>query len=431
MSKKFSLKKFIIILVTSCLLISAPVLGIYTSLSNPIYASDDLYEELKRLEEELARIKREKVDLENKMNQEKSTQSSLTAQIYQLSNSIASLELDIAEKETDILKKETEIKILEEDITEARHQIKGIESDVEELEETASDIIKTIYIDSKTNSVIDILLTSEQSKSFVSQVQYHTALGNQEQNILEELQDEKDSLEEQKQKMEDDKLEIEKLAEQIRIQKEELEKDKEQMSAQVAQKNRLLQDSRIAATYYGQQHSSLTDEEMKKEAEMDYILQQIVLSATKPKGYAVREQIVAVQGNNGCSTGPHTHFGMAFNVGDSIDSWDWVNPCSHLPSRNFWWGTCGGSGEHRYPYNDPFYSSRGYSWYHMGLDLIAGPDKYVRASHDGYFFEETSSCSSSWCRYGCSTPIQTCVKICEALDCKTGWVSIYCHVNFL
>lgn len=414
------------------ILLSAPVLGLLTADIFPVKAEeDDLYDELKRLEEELARIKREKVDLDTKIEGEKDLQGSLSAQIYSLTNSIAKLQLDIEEKEIDIEKKETEIKILEEEITEARQQIGHIGGDVSELEDTANDIIKTIYVESKTNSIIDILLASDAGQSFMSQIQYHTALGTHDQNTLEELQHEQKILEEQKKSMENDKLEIEKLAEQIKKQKELLEKDREQLSAQKSQKNNLLANSKVAAAYYGSMYDNLTDEEMKKEAELDYVLQQIVLSATKPKGYAVKGQIIAVEGNNGCSTGPHTHFGLAIDVGDYINDSDWVNPCSYFPYAVFNWGVCSGNNEISYPYHSPLYSFRGYLWYHKGIDFVAGSNKYVYASHDGYYFEENAPCSNSWCSVGCKGPINPCVKVCEDLTCKTGKVSIYCHVNFL
>jgi peptidoglycan hydrolase CwlO-like protein len=391
----------------------------------------DLYDDLEDIEEELAEIKRQMQDLNNKIASEEQLQNTLAGQIYSLTNSIAQLELEIKEKELDIEKKETQIKILEEDITEAELLIENIEGDVDTLQATADDILKTIYIESKTNSLIDILLQTEEGQSFISQIQYHTALGARDQNALENLESEKNILESEKKEMESNKLEVEKLAEQIKNQKEDLEKDQESLSSQKAQKNQLLQDSQIAAAYYGGLYENLTDEEMKKEAEMDYILQQIALSATKPSGYAVKGQIIATQGNNGCSTGPHTHFGMAKDVGGYIDDGDWVNPCSYLPYHSFWYGTCSGNGSIRYPYNDPFYSSRGYSWYHKALDLVAGSNKYVYAAHDGYYFEETPPCSNSWCSVGCKGPTNPCIKVCESVDCKSGKLTIYCHVNFL
>jgi hypothetical protein len=282
----------------------------------------------------------------------------------------------------------------------------------------------TIYIESKTNSAIDILLTSDETKSFVSQIQYHTALGTYDQNALMNLQSEKQTLENQKQKLEDDKLEIETLTEQIKIQKENLEKDKENLSAQKVQKNQFLQNSQVAAEYYKSQYDNLTDEEIKKEAQLDYILQQLIDSATKPKGYVVKGQKIAVQASNGCSTGPHTHLGLAV---DGV----WSNPCSYLTYYNFTWIECGGDGSIRYPYNGTFYMSQYYKSYHQALDLVAGSDKYVYASHDGYFFEENAPCSNSWCRVGCKTSTNPCAKVCEDISCKKGKTTIYCHVNFL
>jgi len=428
------LKKVCILITIFSLSIGTILLGRSFSSRETVHAQtiteEDLYEELERLEEELVKIKQEKENFNQKIEGEKALQGSLTTQIYDLSNNISEIELNVKEKETDIMKKETETKILEEEITEARKFIERIESDVSTLEQTAQDIITTIYIETKTNSIIDILLSSAESTSFLSQIQYHTALGKNDQNTLSDLNYEKNLYEQEKSKLEDNKIEIEKLAEQIKKQKEGLEKDREQLSLQIGQKNTLLTDSQVAATYYGSQYENLSDEEKKKEAELDYILQQIVNSATKPKGYAVAGQIIATEGNNGCSTGPHTHFGYSKGLGN------WVDPCNYLPYDQFQWGVCSGNGEIDYTYNSPRYSSRGYYYNspddrHQAIDLIAGPDKSVRAAHDGYYFEETPPCNNNWCWAGCKTSTNPCVKVCEDVECQSGKISIYCHVNFL
>ena len=427
MKRKKDIIKVCVIFLTFVSILITPILGANYNKTQKVEASeiDELYKQLEELEKQLTLIKQQKIDLGNKIDQEQALQGSLTVEINNLSNNISKLELDIKEKEVEIEKKETKIKILEEDITEKGLLIDNIKGDVKDLQLTANDIVKTIYVDSKTNSIIDILLNAGVTESFFSQIQYHTALGTYDKNALETLRQEKGLLEDEKESLEDNKIEVEILAEQVSKQKENLEKDREQLATQKVQKNQMLQNSQVAAAYYGQQHANLSDEEKKKEAELNYVLQQIIQNPTKPKGYAVKGQIIAKEGNNGCSSGPHTHFGFA------IGRDNWKNPCTYLPTEQFNWGTCSGTGEIGYPYKNPFYSSRGYTWYHQALDLYAGTDKYVRAAHDGYYFEETPPCSNSWCYVGCNTSTNPCIKLCEDLNCQTGKISIYCHVNFL
>jgi len=403
----------------------------------------ELQEELERLQRELEEIQRQKQQAQNALNAEKNKQGSLTSQISILAAEIAEKEIEIKEVETEILKNETQIKILEEEITDTQKSIENLEKKVSELEAAASEILKAIYIDSKTHSFIDILLDSEESESFISQVQYHTALGTHDQNTLAELQQDRTQLEEAKIKLESDKLETEKLAEMVSQQKEDLEKQKESLNSQIAQKNKLLQDSKIASSYYGQEYNNLSDDQKRKEAEMDYIIQLLANTSTKPKGYVVKGQAIATEASNGCSTGPDTHFGIALNDANPyISSEEWVDPCTYatyrLPYYGFGWGSCGSGSTNdaddskpRYPYAGTFYSSRGYSWYHKALDLYAGYGRTVYAAHDGYYFEEPGSCSNSWCSVGCKSATNPCVKVCKNYDCTNGPVSIYCHVNFL
>lgn len=419
--KRLVLTVFFITIMLSLTLFSI-YLGRSTSDGSEVSASDDLYDELERLEEELAEIGRQKRDLEQQIENEEDYQNELSAQIYNLSNSISQLELDIKEIELDVEHKETEIKILEEEITEAELQIAGIEKDVNVLEETAEDIVRNIYVESRTNSMIDLFLASKDSKSFMSQLQYHTSIGEHDQNTLQKLQKDKQIIQEQRDKMAENKVEVEKLAEQIRIQKEQLEKDQEQLAAQKSQKNRLLQDSEIAEAYYDDQYNRLSDEEKKTLAELDYVLQQLVNTPTKPKGYVVKGQVIATEASNGCSTGAHTHYALLYNG-------VWSDPCRYLPYKS---GLCGSGNMLGWPYNGPFWMSRGFTkGGHEALDLYKGWGSQVVASHNGYFFEETSSCSNSWCTYGCSTPYNTCAKVCENANCQGGKVTLYCHVNFL
>jgi peptidoglycan hydrolase CwlO-like protein len=428
------------ILLCSTVLLFTPILSLYTSSPSPVEASDidDLYDQLDEIEKELAKIRKDQQDLNNKIGNEEALQSSLAAQIRNLSNSIALLELDIMEKETDILLKETEIKILEEEITDARNLIESIEEDVEKLEATASDIIKTIYIDSKTNSIIDLLLLSEQSQSFFSQLQYYTALGSREQNTLEELQEEKARLEEQKQKLEDNKIEIEILAEQIRKQKEDLEKDKEQLSAQKAQKNKLYAQSQQTVASYNDLLESLSEDEKIKLAQQAKLQQELFdqIGEIHSGQYVIKGTIIGKEGQTGYAFGEHLHFTI---TRDGLRYWGDLspycaaygcnpNPCNYLPPGV---GGCGVAGSPlewpmRGCYNlTSSWGPRclsGHCSFHDAIDLSycwsqKYTSDYIYATHNG------------WIQYGVMSDGCKYAVICENHNCNIGYKSGYFHLE--
>lgn len=432
-------KTFYILLFTSILVIT-PIVGLAASPKQVAEASeiDDLYNDLEEIEKELAKIKKNKQDLNSKIDGEESLQNSLAAQIRTLSNTISLLELDILEKETEIMKKETEIKILEEEISDARQQIQSIEKKVEELEATATDIIKTIYIDSKTNSVIDLFLLSDQSKSFFTQMQYHTALGNREQNTLSELQIEKEALEEQKQKLQDNKVEIEKLAEQIKLQKEELEKDKEQLSAQKAQKNKFYAQSQQNVASYNSLLESLSEEEKIKLALQAKLQQELFnkIGEINSGQYVIKGTIIGKEGQTGYAFGEHLHFTI---TKDGLRHWGELspycaaygcnpNPCNYLPPGV---GGCGVAGSPLdwpmkgcYNLTSPWGSRclSGHCSFHDAIDLSycwsqKYTNDYIFAAHDG------------WIQYGVMSDGCKYAVICENHNCKIGYKSGYFHLE--
>ncbi len=432
-------KLFFLTVIFSIIFISPFFIKISNLNGNSIEASsDDLYEELERLKKELAQIEKDKQDLNSRIDSEKSLQNSLSAQIYNLNNSIAELELNIKEKEVDIEKKDTEIKILEEEITEAKQQIDNIGKDVSELEDTANDIIKTIYVESKTNSMIDLLLTSEASKSFMSQLQYHTAIGSNDQKTLEELEHEKEILEEQREAMEEDKLEVEQLTEQIKKQKELLEKDREQLSAQRIQKNRLYSQSQENIESYSSLLDNLSDEEKINLAHQARLQQELfnqfgeIISGQ----YVVKGTIIGKEGQTGYAFGEHLHFTI---TKDGLRYWGELspycaaygcnpNPCNYLPAGV---GGCGISGSPlEWPMRGCYYYTSpwgprclgGHCSFHDAIDLSycwsqKYTNDYIYAVHDG------------WVQYGTMSDGCKYAIICENHNCNIGYKSGYFHLE--
>ncbi len=397
-SIKRNFQKVIIIFGTLILLV--PFLPSFPAPKASASDVDDLYERLEELEEELATIRKQKQNLSENIKSEENLQDELSSEIAKLSNNISTLELNIKEKKAKIKKKETEIKILEEEITDARHLIRDIESDMNVLEETTDDILRSIYIDTKTNSTIDIFIKSGDSKSFISELQYHTALGKYDQNALQNLQKEKRILKEQKSKLEDNKLEIEKLAEQIKIEKRSLEKDKEQIALQRGQKHSLLAQSEQNEQSYENTLANLTDEEKRYISEQLRVKQQLFNQIGQlPNGAPVKKgDVIGQQGCTGYCLGPHLHFFTDMKHNGGLTD----NPCHYLPG-----GVVSGCGTSNptiaWPMKGTFYLTSGYGWrwgrFHDAIDIaysFSYSPKYIYAAHSGYIqFGKTNGCGGA------------------------------------
>jgi peptidoglycan hydrolase CwlO-like protein len=420
-----------------------PILGGVHLVDSPVYASDvdDLEEELDELEKELAELRKRKQDLEQGIANQQNTQNSLSAQIRALANTIATLELEIEETEKEVELNETLILKYEAQSTEARQMIEYIEDNVAVLEATADDILRTIYIETRTNSTIDILLTSQESKSFLSQIQYHTALGAKDQNTLEELDQEKQNLKEEQQKIDDNKIEIEKLAEQIRKQMEDLEKDQEQLMAQKRQKDYLYAEAQKNINSYLDLLNNLSEEEQMLMAQQIKLQQELFEQiGTIPSGqYVVKGTIIGKEGDTGYTFGEHLHFVI---TKDGLRHWGGThpscsaygcnpNPCNYLPQR----GECGVAGSPlEWPMRGTYYltSPWGPRWggFHDAIDLAYDwsqrPNSdFIYATHSGWIQYGTLPCSGDACNGDCKYAI-----ICEdKTNCDNGYQSGYFHLE--
>lgn len=401
---------------------------------------EDLQKQLDDLKKQLADIQKQQQDLQGLIDSEEQIQGDLSSQVIHLDNQISSYELKIQEKEVDIEAKETEIKILEQQITENNQQTEKLQTDINELEVSAESIITSIYIDSKTNSLLDILLTSSESKSFVSQIQYHLAIGESERSSLEKLQENRLELEKLTESLAETKLQVEKIAESIKEEKLDLEKYESQLSEQRNIKNGLLAESQQKVQVYQIDLSQLSDEEKQKNADINLLQQKLFESiGTIPSGeYVKAGTIIGMEGNTGCTSDPggfHTHYFAAEN---NISQ----NPCYLLPS-----GIIGGCGTQdskfpNWPYTGSFMVSQWYAGWHQALDIAyysSSSSKYVYASHDGWLLRDTEkppyACDPSWCNssslgfpVSCKGPANY-VIICENKDCTQGLKTGYWHLK--
>jgi len=294
--------------------------------NSTVFADDltDLLQKQKELEDELARIREEKSNVDNLISQEESTQYNLSSSISYITNQISSTELSILERESDIEKKETEIKVLGVEINIAKDQIKDLEDSLKFLEEVIKERTKASYKNSKI-SPVEHIVTANSVPVLVRRLKYFAAIRQHDADLFSDFSRSKDELVFHKETLSDKKNEIETLKTQIEEEKANLEAAKEQLAYQKIQKNQLLAESQGRENQYSNKKQELSAEEQRKSAELSKIMDQIAMAAFGIGGEDVNQgDFIGRQGNTGYSTGSHLHFGVYKN-GYSQNPYTYIN----------------------------------------------------------------------------------------------------------
>lgn len=397
-------------------------------------SQDDLQDELSAIEQELADIQARINDVNSAIASEESKQTDLSNDVNYLGQLITQTELEIRQKELDIQKKETEVKILERELNDLEIQLASLEIHIAKLEDTANEIVNSIYVETKSSSFIDILLSSDKSTDFLSSFTYHTSLAESDQATLEELTAKRDEVLEYRNDIQEKTEEQKKIAYAIQLQQDDLERAKEELTQQQLDKTYLLNNSYITVDSYEGQLGSLTQEQQEALAQRNLVLQQIQQTIGVGNGqYVAKGTWIAKEGNTGCGTGNHGHIVVLNN--NQI-----VNPCSVFPTANNWCGTENASLDWPMRNDLTWFVTGGYNAYHQAVDVSysgSSDGKYFVAPFAGYVHHVQSACDVSWCNQDvlgipgvtCNTPNANGAVLCENQDCSQGWQIGFWHVE--
>lgn len=191
----------------------------------------ELQEELKEKREELAEIQDELVELED--------------EIDVINELIEDNEKEIAKTETDIEEKETEIAILEE-------EIKQVEADIERRSDILKDRAASLQRTGGSIRYVDVLFGAQSFTDFIDRVSLVTKITQSDQSLIENLQEDKDKVAEQRQVVADKLeeleaivVELEHIQELTLIQKEEIEEKQEELEEKQEKSEELIKELEI------------------------------------------------------------------------------------------------------------------------------------------------------------------------------------------
>ncbi|MFW5702696.1 MAG: murein hydrolase activator EnvC family protein, partial [Candidatus Dojkabacteria bacterium] len=349
----------------------------------PVAANDDLQQELDELRGQIDDINRQQKELEQAIEQERNSQNEINSELRLLQREQALIQSEIDEKELKISELNLQIELLNQRIVDTEKTIEENESEVEELDEKAQIEISRMYLDQKSNNgKIDLFFASGEV-DFVKTGLYQQTINNDTNNALKQLKDLQEKLEQDRVQLEQDKTQVDSDKASIEEERVALDEKRAELQPKINRFAQLFSEAQRSISSSEDAYASLDDQEERLQARLTLLKQQISDSVGSiTNGTFVAEgTIIGIEGNTGVSTGAHLHFGVRINGA-------YVNPCSHLPSKQLANTTCGVGNP-----SIPGWPMDGSPWFtsgfrtasrptHNAIDLSTGGGAAIYASHD-------------------------------------------------
>lgn len=380
------LKKFIFSIIFIILLSSAA--GVYAHTFDG--DKDRLGDNSGSLVDDLNRNLRKQEALRNKIKSAQDQEKSLKAQIISLNGQIELTQLEIEETEN-------RLEQLSGDIDDVSLKLTQTKEDLTYSESVANSRIRNIYKQSYSSD-LNSFLGSASFNDYLIRQKYTEIIREQDKALLAHLDDLKSEFSTQKLTLEEKQAKEEKL-------RAELSQKENDLASQESSKQYVLGVTKNNEQEYQRLLAQV-------QSEIAAIAQALGGGGVR-LGPVRKGDVVAFQGNTGCSTGSHLHFGLYIGGGA-------VNPKPYLDS-----------GALRWPLSNPTVTQwygENYWWYmqnfgmagHNGIDMVQYYGAPILAARDGVAYLATDG-SACWLTGTVGKGI--------VIHHYNGWKTIYWHIQ--
>lgn len=296
---------------------------------------------------------KKQTELQNNIKNAQNQEKTLATQITIIDSQISLTELQIDETTNRIAQ-------LAIDVTNTTGKLTQTIADLEHKTEIANGRIRSVYEQGNIKP-LEMMLRTNGFNNYILLQKYADAIHDQDVKLITSLKDLQESYEVEKTQLSDQKKSQEDLSAQLNSQKNQLNSQKQQKSSLlIATKNN-------ESTY----QSLLAQVKLDQEA-----IQAALFNLGTKLGPVKRGEIIAFQGNTGCSTGTHVHFG--YLVGSKP-----VDPMPYLNNGTLAWPEVNPRITQSFGANPSFYAQLGQYGGHPAIDMTAGYGAPIYAAKNG------------------------------------------------